>query len=180
MDKIRSIYWDTSCFICFLNRREAERRLICDDILRHAQRNELKIYTSTYTIAEVIRPKNKDIPNSRKLTPPEISKVGDMFRWKWLIKIDVDQRVAFKAVELSRDFGLSPADAVHAASAILWKLEELQAWDRDFSPIKHLIDCENPKRLTAQLDIEADDLPQIAPIGPSPEDFDELISGPTA
>lgn len=177
MGNIRNIYWDTSCFICFLNKSEAERRMICEDVLRHAQRNEIRIHTSTFTIAEVIRPKNKDIKNSRRLSPSEISKVDGMFRWKWLIKVNVDQRVGFKAVELSRDFWLSPADAIHAATAIVWKLDALQRWDRDFNAIEHLISCEYPKMISPQLSI---DMPQFPGIGPRPEDFDDLVSGPTA
>lgn len=59
MSKPKRIYWDSSCFICFLNRdaHEVARRLICEDILQHARKNEVEIYTSTWTVVEVIRPK---------------------------------------------------------------------------------------------------------------------------
>src|SRR6267378_3466595 len=57
MNKPRKVYWDTTCFICFLNRKEEERRLICQDVLLYAKRKEIEIWTSMFTIAEVIRPR---------------------------------------------------------------------------------------------------------------------------
>ena len=149
-DSTRKLYWDTSCFLCFLNKEEVERKAICKDILRHAKDGEIALYTSTYTIAEVIRPKSASIPKARRLTPAEIKKIEDMFRWKWLKKIDVDQRMAFEAVTLSRDYVLRPADAIHAASAICHKLDELQCWDRDFSKVNHLIRVSEPTSISKQ------------------------------
>jgi predicted nucleic acid-binding protein len=54
---LRKIYWDTSCFICFLNADEEERRVICEDILRHAEQGEIEIWISTWVIVEVIGPR---------------------------------------------------------------------------------------------------------------------------
>jgi predicted nucleic acid-binding protein len=150
-DNAKSIYWDTSVFLCFLNPLEEERRSICEDILRHAKVGDVELYTSTYTIAEVIRPKRKDIPNSRRLTSEEVADIEGMFRWTWLKKIDVEQRVAYRAVDLSRDYELSPADAVHAASAIVWGVDELQHWERGgFNHLSGLITVGSPKRITPQ------------------------------
>ena len=87
-----------------------------------------------------------------------------MFRWPWLKKIDVDQRVAFKAVELARDYRLLPADAVHAASAITHQLDELQRWDRDFSKIDHLIRVTYPAKISKQEDL----LSWKKAVGPTP------------
>ena len=164
-DNVKRIYWDSSCFLCFLNRTEADRREICEDILHHAQSMKIHLYTSTYTIAEVIRPKGRSIPNAQRLTPEEIAKIDGMFRWPWLRKIDVDQRVAFKAVELARDYGLLPADAVHAASAIIHNLDELQRWDRDFSKIANLIRVSEPAKISRQGDLITS---WRKPIGPTP------------
>lgn len=64
---------------------------------------------------------------------------------------------------------MQPADAAHAASAILWKLDALQAWDRDFSAISNLITVEEPAFVTKQPRLDG-----MTPerIGPAPEDFD--------
>lgn len=158
------IYWDTTCFICFLNKAEKQRRDICEDILHRAKDGDVVIYTSTLSIAEVVRP--KVVPAGKPLTAEQVTKITDMFKWRWLRKIDVDQRVAFKAVELSRDYGLKPADAIHAASAILQKVQVLQHWDRDYAKIAHLIKVEEPKSTRKQGLLSSDWRKNI---GPAPE-----------
>jgi predicted nucleic acid-binding protein len=166
----RRIYWDTSIFLCFLGIGEKHRAKICEDILQHAAEGEIRLHTSTYTIAEVIRPKKKSIPNARPLKPEEIAKIKDMFRWPLLRTIELDPRTAFYASDLARDHpGLQPADGVHAASAIIWKLDALQAWDRDFSAVSKLITVEEPAFITRQPSFE-----NVIPerIGPIPEDFE--------
>jgi predicted nucleic acid-binding protein len=166
-DKPRRIYWDSGCFLCFLNKKEAVRRQICEDILQNAKVGKVVIYTSTFTIAEVIYPKRSTLPNPRKLTPVEITKISGMFRWPWLRKVDLDQRTAFYAVDLAREHNLLPADAVQAASAILQKVDALQRWDRDFSAISHLVRVEEPTRMSPQAAFPD----MLRPIGPTPEDF---------
>ena len=163
----RRIYWDSGCFICFLNQSELERRAICEDILRNAQKGNVILYTSTFTITEVIYPKRSSLPGARRLTTLEVEQISNMFRWRWLKKINNDQRVAFRAVELARDYGLLPGDAIHAASAILVQVDALQAWDRDFSRVAHLVNVEEPSRMSVQSSF--DDI--LARIGPHPDDF---------
>jgi len=164
----RRIYWDTSCFICFLNRDELDRRAICEDILQNAKNGNITLYASTFTIAEVIYPKRSGIPNPRRLTSQQIQLISDMFRWKWLKKIDVDQRVAFRAVELARDYNLLPSDAIQAATAIIRNVDALQRWDRDFSRVDHLINVEDPTRISIQASFDG----ILKRIGPHPDDFD--------
>jgi predicted nucleic acid-binding protein len=57
----RKLYWDSSCFICLLNDADYERarRIVIEDILEHASKGNVEIWTSTYTIVEVIRPKRR-------------------------------------------------------------------------------------------------------------------------
>ncbi len=199
MSEPRKLYWDSSCFICFLNRTETARREICEDILQNAKQGIVEIWTSTWTIVEVIRPKRRGsaplprwaqeaivaVPNSKfeleqlwqryqsqdpavKLSLSQIAQIQGMFAWPFIRKINVDERTAYRAVELARDFGLKPADSIHAASAILRKVHALQRWDRDFDKVKHLILVENPTRLTQQGEL-IEGIRKA--IGPSPEDF---------
>lgn len=198
MNEPRLVYWDSSCFICFLNRDETHRRTICEDILRHAKDGTIQLWTSTWTIVEVIRPKNhgsaplpdwakkaiKAVPEASeelgrlwkryqasdpatKLTGKQIEKISAMFEWPFVHKINVDERVSKKAVELARDFGLKPADAVHAAAAIIRKVSALQRWDRDFDKVKSLILVEEPKQLSQQ-----GILGNFRALGPMPEEFE--------
>ena len=152
MSEAQKLYWDSSCFICFLNKNEADRRVICEDILTHARNRSVEIWTSTWSIIEVVRPKRhgsaplprwaakaieavkKEFPNapgeletlwkryqsndpSTKLTPEQIEKIQGMFEWDFVKKVNCDERVATRAVELARDYGLKPADSVHARAA---------------------------------------------------------------
>lgn len=57
MSSPRRVYWDTSCFVCFLNKDETPRRLICEDVLQHADAGEVEIWISAWVIVEVIRPR---------------------------------------------------------------------------------------------------------------------------
>ena len=164
----RHIYWDTSCFICFLNRNELDRRAICEDILRNAMDGRVTLYTSTLTIAETLFPRRSSLNNPRRLTSTETQLIDGMFRWIWLKKIDVDQRIAFFAAELARDHNLYPSDAIHAATAILApNIDTLQRWDRDFNRVSHLVNVEDPSRISLQAAF--DDI--LDRIGPHPDDL---------
>lgn len=189
MSNPRKIYWDSTCFICFLNADEAERSKICEDILRHADSGSIEIWISVWVIVEVIRPKRKGnaplpewaekaikaVPESsvhlqelwkrhqrndptKKLNPNQIQRIQQMFEWPFLKKVQVDERVAAKAVELCRDLGLKPADSIHAATAILWKCDVIQMWDRDYDKVSNLIPSEEPQRITAQTKMSFDSL----------------------
>jgi len=148
--KLNRIYWDSTAFVCFLREHEGERRSICEDILYHARDQKIELFTSTFTITEVIRPRNASIRGGRSLTPEELSEIEAMFQWPWIKKIDVDMRVARKAVELSRDYGLIMADSIHAASALIAHANVLQHWDQQssFSCLQRLIPIEQPRKLS--------------------------------
>jgi len=163
----RKHYWDSSVFLCFLHKKEIDRRNNCEDILYHAKAGEVIIYTSTYTIAEVIKP--KEVKDATRLTPTQISQIQQMFQWSWVKKIDLSQRVAFKAVELARDYGLSPADSVHVASALSIPVDVFQVFDRDFSRVASLLTIEAPARISAQ-GVLVEWKPSL---GPQPEEFEK-------
>lgn len=196
----KKLYWDSSCFICFLNADEERRRIICQDILDHARNRGVELWTSTWTIAEVIRPRRhgaaplplwairaiatlkkefpaieEELPRlwnryqssdpMKKLTSEEISLINGMFRWPYVQKVNLDERIAGKAVELARDYGLKPSDSVHAASAMMARVSVLQRWDRDFDKVKHLVPVEEPQQISAQNSL-------FAPLlSPKPGDF---------
>jgi predicted nucleic acid-binding protein len=57
---IKKFYWDTSCFVSYLSAThpdELARSLVCADVLKHAQNDQIEIWTSVWTIVETIRPK---------------------------------------------------------------------------------------------------------------------------
>jgi predicted nucleic acid-binding protein len=70
--KQRAIYWDTSVFLCFLRKQESERRAICEDILRHAHDGKVSLYTSSFTVTEVIKPLRMETTGPRPLSSDEV------------------------------------------------------------------------------------------------------------
>lgn len=197
MSDPRKLYWDSSCFICFLNSEEARRSHICDDILKHASIGDVEIWISMWVIVEVIRPKIsvaaplpewankaiKAVPEANqqlnelwnryqrkksvtKLSTQEIEQIQGMFEWTFIKKVQIDELIASKAVELSRDYGLSPGDSIHAATAILRKCDAIQRWDKDYSKVSHLIPSEEPQMISKQGSFEIGNR-----FGPSPGDF---------
>ncbi|MGA8143649.1 MAG: PIN domain-containing protein [Candidatus Acidiferrales bacterium] len=148
--KLRAIYWDSTVFLCFLKKHEVERRSICEDILRHARDGKLSLYTSSFTITEVIKPLRRESTGPRPLSSDEVADIQGMFQWPWLKKIDLDQRVAQNAVNLGITYALTPADAIHAASAIVAKVDVLQQWERSagFEKISRLVPVETPRMIT--------------------------------
>jgi len=199
-DPPRKLYWDSSCFICFLNDADYEvaRRAVCEDVLYNAENGVVELWTSTFTIVEVIRPKRhgsapmpawatraielveKEFPHARnemetlwrryqsndpatKLTPDQIEKIKGMFEWDFVKLIELNQIIANDAVGLCRDYGLKPADSIHAASALARRCSTLQKYDRDYEKIKHLIDVREPEQISPQ--------PSLFTLSPKPEDF---------
>lgn len=145
--KLPRLYWDTSCFLSFVNSKtEKERHKVCSHLLKKAQAGEIVICTSTFAIVEVIRPKH--MPHPTPLTEDVVKMLEGMFKWPFIKKYQVDETIALRAAKLSRETGIKPIDAIHAATAIASACDVLQRWDRDFSKIAHHIKQEEPKYLT--------------------------------
>jgi hypothetical protein len=137
------------------------------------ERGNVEIWTSSITIAEVIRPRESFIPAplpnwaspalkkfpsieprlrllwdfysqrtrpTRTLSDAEIKGIKQLVNPNRIRTIQVDDKIANAAVDLSRTVGLKPVDAIHAASAIalhkLKKIEVLQYWDKDYEKVK--------------------------------------------
>ncbi len=187
MTNRRKLYWDSNCFIAYISSAhpsEAQRALICVDVLENAQRNTVEVWTSVFSIAEVIRrklppSKTKPLPRwtktiqekapetlprlqelwdfhtrktagTKALKPEEVTQLQDMFSWIFLGKIQLDERIARKAVSLSQKYGLKAPDAIHAASALERGCDCIQTFDTDYSSISHLISIEEPSQISAQ------------------------------
>src|SRR6266496_3751954 len=157
MSEAQKLYWDSSCFICFLNKNEADRRVICEDILTHARNRSVEIWTSTWSIIEVVRPK-------RHGSAP-------LPRW------------AAKAIEaVKKEFPNAPGEL-----ETLWKryqsndpstkltpeqIEKIQGmFEWDFVKVKTLIRVEDPQQISEQ-----NSLFVRTGIGPTPADFDDKKS----
>jgi predicted nucleic acid-binding protein len=87
---------------------------------------------------------------TKALSGEEVNQLQKMFRWDFIHKIQVDERTAQRAVKLSQQYGLRPADAIHAASALLKPCDCIQHFDKGYGKIADLIQVEEPTRITAQ------------------------------
>jgi predicted nucleic acid-binding protein len=189
MSDYRKLYWDTTCFICFLNdsSHDLDRHYICEDILNHAEKGTVEIWTSSLTLVEVVRPRDKFVPlrfpvwtdpvlekfplieqelrklwdfftertrPTRTLTADELTAIQQLLDPRRIKTAQLDDRIASSAVALARTYGIKPADAIHAATAIDLlankRIEVLQHWDKGYERIKHLVPVECPERISPQ------------------------------
>lgn len=95
----------------------------CDYWLTRAKRGDDELYTSSLTLAEVVKRKCDGKP--LEITPSDDAVFQSLFDQEWVFEINVDHAVGVRARQLSREFALKgkvlkPADAIHLASAVLY------------------------------------------------------------
>jgi predicted nucleic acid-binding protein len=121
--KLERRYWDSGCFLAILN-REPGRVDTCAAILKAAERRDLEIVTSAFTITEVLYPKNGE-----KLAPEKRHTVRQFFRRRGIVLVNCDREVAEAAQDYVWDFNVRPKDAIHVASAIRWNVPVIETYD---------------------------------------------------
>ena len=76
----------------------------CNYWLLRAQRGDDELYTSSLTLAEVVKRKCDGKP--LEITPADDAVFQGLFDQEWVIEINVDHAVGIKARELSREFAI--------------------------------------------------------------------------
>jgi predicted nucleic acid-binding protein len=123
--KQEKVYWDSSAFLAYL-KRENGRFDDCKKVLDAFERGELVIGTSTETIVEVAFKVRRD-----KVTP-ELESELDLFFQKRFEYYDVDRNIATSARGLLwKHRKLHTKDAIHVATAIRMKADELHSYDEE-------------------------------------------------
>lgn len=117
------VYFESSMFIALI-KGEPSRRESCVAAMTDAESGVIRAISSAFTIAEVIKP-----PGSRPLSPEAESKIDAFFQHVWLRIVQVDRRVATEARRVAREGGLKPPDAIHVATATLYKAQFLFTYD---------------------------------------------------
>jgi len=123
-------YLETTVFIALIKGEIVEgidRGQIAQNILDDASRERWAILTSTLTIVEVFKKRNHPA-----LTEVEEQKIDAFFKHEYIKLVTLDRPVAEHARKLARVYNLRPIDAVHLASAIRAKADQLLTWDSDF------------------------------------------------
>ena len=132
-------YLESSVFIAFIKGEvinTIDRGEIAQHILDDASAGRWPIFTSTFTLAEVVRAGNRPL-----LTPAEEKRIDDFFKHEYIKLVILDREVAELARKLARNHRLRPPDAIHLASAIKAQADELLTWDEGDFPINTTIDA---------------------------------------
>jgi predicted nucleic acid-binding protein len=123
-------YWDACMWIALI-RRESARFEACSQVIEQAQRNEIEIWTSAFTYAEVFKRKCSGEPVG--IDPADDKPFEDYLGQDFVTLIQVDTDVGIAARKLLRDYPViaKPQDAVHLASALLQSVHTFHTFDRE-------------------------------------------------
>lgn len=120
----RRVYLDSSGFVAYLNGNETYS-LQAKSIIEAAEREELEIWTSYLTMAEVTKKRSVQFP---RLTNDEQS-VTELFQNPSIKFVAIEYVVGTYSQQIVWDFQKGPRDALHLASAVFAKCEVVYAID---------------------------------------------------
>lgn len=124
-------YWDSCNWISLIAEDEVERANTCQRILDDAAAGNTTIITSTLTLAEVIKGRGEPI-----FPEPVERTIVRFFEQPYLLVHDVTRVVAERARQLSRVYGLKPADSIHLATAPIANADVFETFNtKDFRHI---------------------------------------------
>jgi predicted nucleic acid-binding protein len=103
-------------------------------IVRDAQAGSLVLVASTLVIAEVVKLNGSTEPEKK-----QAKLIQDFFENDYIEIRTVDRLTAELAVEISREHGLKPPDAIHVATAILHGCHCLQTYDGENGDSRKLL-----------------------------------------
>lgn len=153
-------YWDSDCFLGWLQ-EEPDKVEPCHQVLSSAEDGQLVIVTSALTIAEVLALRGKlKIPASRR------ERVEAFFRQEYIAVRNISRRVAESARTYVWDYGVSPKDALHVATAVDAGLTLLNTFDTDL--IKKSGQIGSPALIIEKPSWTAPKLPMNMPHGQKP------------
>lgn len=122
-DNIR--YWDADCFIGWLA-QESDKVDECQGVIRAGEAGEVRIVTSSLTLAEVIKLKRRTpLPSERQ------QEITAFFEHQYIIVRQLDRRTAERARDLIWNHNLDPKDAIHVATALQGHIARMDTFDND-------------------------------------------------
>lgn len=120
-------YWDSSCFLGWL-KEESDKIENCRSVILAAEKGEVKIITSAFTLVEVLYLKHNDpIPKEDAET------VRAFFENDYILTVALDSEIAKTAQNLVWDFGVRPKDATHLGTALQVAVEIVDTFDDELS-----------------------------------------------
>jgi predicted nucleic acid-binding protein len=122
-DEPKAVYWDSDVIIHRIQ-RTPQHIDILDYLTETAEKNNLLIVVSTFTIVEVNR-----ADNLLPLTEEEDKRISDYFENDYIVIRPLSIPIAQLARQIARKFNIKPKDAVHVATAVFWQVPILQSYD---------------------------------------------------
>ena len=128
MTSIPKYYWDACAWIALV-KKEQSRFDALFYIIELARKNEVQIWTSTFTLAEVFKKHCGE--GIVGIDASDDTNFEDFVLQDFVHLVQVDTDVGVAARRLLRKFPSirKPQDAIHAATATLFDLDELHTFD---------------------------------------------------
>lgn len=117
-------YWDSSCFLCILNRESGWES--CLRIVDDAKSGNADICVSPMVYLEVVRPKG-----SPRVSAAVLDQAIDWFESDNFHMRIIDREIASQSRRYCTELNLHPRDAVHLACAVDLKCDVLETFDSD-------------------------------------------------
>ena len=118
------LYWDAVVFLRFFNDESGAND--CLQVLEAATRKECEIFTSAFTLVEVLH-----IKKHNRIDPSKRGLVEEYFTRECFKLVLVDRKTGEKARDLYWDHGVEPKDAIHVASALIGQVDKLNTFDEE-------------------------------------------------
>ena len=117
------IYWDSSVFLAVLQ-NETGRVAACRDTMESARKVPFVIFTSAFTLTEVLwLKKGPPLPKDKALT------LNKFFRKSCFRVVNLNRKIAEGAQMLVWENKIRPRDSIHAATAQTYRCSALETFD---------------------------------------------------
>lgn len=119
-------YCDSCVLIGFLS-QEADKFEQCKSVLESAQLGKIELYTSAFTMAEVVKIKSDldlDIEKQEEI-------INNLFANDWMRTVNFERETAEISRYIVRKYGLKPFDSLHLATAIRMQVDYFDTTDYD-------------------------------------------------
>ncbi|HEY3014662.1 MAG TPA: PIN domain-containing protein [Nocardioides sp.] len=127
------VYLDTSVFVSALLGRDEPDYDVSASTLEAGERGELRIVVSALAVSEVVGAPVLRAPQGvpKSVALERTAKAMAFFGQSSFTHVDLSRREGLRAAEISRDFDMKGADALHLAAAELAGCERFFSLDRD-------------------------------------------------
>jgi predicted nucleic acid-binding protein len=157
------VYWDACAWIAYINKEmptsesgiKHPRYEMCRHALIRAEKGEIEIVTSAFTLAEVC--KRNPAPNA-----PAIN-LAAFFDQKYILLVPIDKQIGLRAqhLQLAGVGGLKPQDAVHLASALVANVPVFHTFDEKLIKLDQQLSLGDGRLLSIVRPTEDEPMPDL-------------------